>query len=279
MISIIVQSFIFLFGLCVGSFLNVCIQRWPRDESILKPSRSHCPNCKAQIAWVDNIPLLSYLLLTARCRQCRKWISPRYFFVELMMGLLALGLWKSHGLGSQFFAGVIFLPILLSITMTDFETRYIPDQFTFFGMFAGLVLSAIFPSLHKESLWYLGLMKSGIGLLVGGLFLWAFGIAGNVLFKKESMGGGDIKLLAVIGAFLGWKPAILVFFFAPILSMPQSFFVLGVRLVKKIKGGPAPRESEEAGYIAFGPYLAAAAAGFFVYADRILEYISTTYGV
>ena len=254
---------VFIFGSIVGSFLNVCIHRMPREESIVSPG-SHCPHCAKPIAWYDNIPLLSFLILRGRCRHCPARISGRYFAVELANALIWLGLWLRFGTGAFFYAGAVFFSILLAVTMTDFETGYIPDKLSLPGCLAGLVLSAIFPVLQGRGIWYWGLWESFKGLLGGGAVLILVGWVGEKIFKKESMGGGDVKLLAMMGAFLGLRHALLIFFVAPFAAIP---FALHMKFFRKAETIP------------YGPFLAVTGAAFYVAGDPIARFIMHLYGV
>lgn len=247
---------IFVIGACVGSFLNVCIHRMPKDESVVSPG-SHCPHCQKPVPWYFNMPLVSYCLLGGKCRFCKSKIAFRYFLVELLTAVTWLGLWKYYGPSPWSAAGIVLFSILIAVTMTDFETGLIPDQLSFTGMILGLSLSTISPALHHESIWYYGLLKSFVGLLAGGLILIVVGTVGNWIYKKESMGGGDVKLLAMIGAFTGWPGALTVFAVSPVLSLP---FALYMRLVKK----------EET--IAFGPFIAMAGAVYFIFGEAFLNW-------
>ena len=238
--------------------MNVCIARLPRGESVVRPA-SHCPHCKAPIAWHDNIPLASFLALGARCRHCREKISWRYFFVELVSGGLWLFFWNRFGFSWPFAAGVLLGSILLAVSMTDFETGFIPDALTLPGIAAGLVLSALDPAMHHEVFWYRGFMQSGVGLAAGGAILLATGWLGNLIFRKESMGGGDVKLLAMIGAFLGAKETVWVFFLSPVVALP---FALYMKFFRKAETIP------------YGPFLALTGAGFFIYGDWITKMIT-----
>ncbi len=246
--------FIFFLGLVFGSFLNVCIYRFPREESIVRPG-SHCPHCRTPIAWQDNIPLVSFILLGGKCRHCRARISFRYFLTELASGGLWAGLWFYYGFGVFFAAGVVFLSILLAVSFTDLETGYIPDALTLPGMAAGILLSALFPVLQGSHGWSRGLLQSLAGLLAGGGSLYLIGMIGDKVFRKESMGGGDIKLLALIGSFIGLQKVILVLFFAPVLALPVA---LGAKLFRKAETIP------------FGPYLALAGAVFYLWGGHIV---------
>ncbi|MFA7255250.1 MAG: prepilin peptidase [Candidatus Omnitrophota bacterium] len=255
--------FVFIVGAIVGSFLNVCIHRMPRDLSIVFP-RSFCPQCKGQIPWYHNIPLVSYLLLRGKCFRCRRPIAFRYFFVELTTALIALVLWQRYGLSAEFVAGAIFFAMIIVATMTDFETGLIPDEITITGMIAGLALSVTGHGHFPEALWYQKFLASAVGLLAGGGVLLLTGWLGKLVFRKDSMGGGDVKLLAMIGAFIGVTKVGLVFFLAPFPALP---FALWQRFVKK----------EET--IPFGPFLAFAGAFMFIEGDVVLKFLARTYGV
>jgi leader peptidase (prepilin peptidase) / N-methyltransferase len=256
MTGFLYEPFIFIFGVAIGSFLNVCIHRLPQGQSIVKPA-SHCPHCRKSIAWYDNIPLISYLFLRGRCRHCSVKISPRYFLVELLCGLIWLFLWVHYGNSSFFYAGIVLFSLLLAVFFTDLETGYIPDKLSIPGMLAGLVVSTLWPELHNENIWYWGFVRSLVGILAGGGVLLAIAYIGNWIFKKDSMGGGDIKLLAMLGAFLGWKEAILVFLFSPIIALP---FALFMKFTKKAETIP------------YGPYLAIMGAMFYLYGERIVQF-------
>ncbi len=258
-----VNLFIFIFGAVAGSFLNVCIHRLPQGRSIVSPG-SRCPQCEKPIAWHDNIPLLSYLILRGKCRECSAGISFRYFFVELAAGFLWLMLWRFYGLTPFFFSGIVLFSILLAVCVTDFETGLIPDKLTFSGMIAGLAFSALRPVLQKETLWYAAMKASFLGLLGGGAILFAIGLLGRAIFKKESMGGGDIKLLAMLGAFLGLKNAFYIFILSPLVALP---FALYMKIFRKAETIP------------YGPFLAFTGAVFFIFREKIEALIFSTYGV
>ncbi|MFH1800350.1 MAG: prepilin peptidase [Candidatus Omnitrophota bacterium] len=255
--------FVFFIGAVVGSFLNVCIYRMPRDLSIVLP-RSFCPHCKAMIPWYENIPLASYLLLRGKCFRCREPIAFRYFLVELITAGIALLLWQRYGLSVEFVTSAIFFTMIIVVTMTDFETGLIPDQITIAGMILGLGLSVADHGHFTQTFWYQKLLASGAGLLVGGGGLLLIGYLGKLVFRKDSMGGGDVKLLAMIGAFVGVTKVGLIFFLAPFPALP---FALWQRFVKK----------EET--IPFGPFLALAGAFIFMEGDAVLNFLSRTYGV
>ena len=190
-------------GAMIGSFLNVCILRLPNDESIMHPP-SHCPQCDSRIAWYDNVPILSWLLLRGRCRHCGKGISIQYPMIEVATALLwAAAAWH-WGLGLDGLAAAVFGTILLGIAVTDAKHYLIPDEYTWGGLAIGLLLSL--RGGVDGLLWAL----AGAGLGFGLLYLVAW--AGEKAFGKEAMGGGDIKMMAMVGAFVGWKGVLLTIF-------------------------------------------------------------------
>lgn len=195
-----------LLGALIGSFLNVCILRWGADpkQSVVRP-RSSCPRCGRQLVWYDNIPVISWLLLRARCRGCGEPISIQYPLVELATACIwAYMVWR-NGPTLEAVRGAVFGTILLGIAMTDARTYIIPDEFTWGGLIIGLVFSAIVAGLS-------GLGSALLGAAVGFSLLWLVGVAGTWLFKEDAMGGGDVKMMAMVGAFVGWQGVLLTVF-------------------------------------------------------------------
>lgn len=228
---------IFAFGSCIGSFLNVCIYRMPREQSLVKP-RSRCPHCRRQIRWFDNIPILSFLALRGTCRHCQKPISWRYPIVELLTALTAIAVFLSFGLS---FVSVIYFAFLCALIVSSFidlEFQIIPDEISVGGMVVGLFLSVLIPALHGTDLRLIALGRSLIGLIVGGGILYITGLIGDFLFRKESMGGGDIKLLAMAGSILGWQAVLLTFVLAPLFALVPGLWVLLFRRSHVIPYGP-----------------------------------------
>lgn len=256
MLDIMMSVFIFLLGISIGSFLNVCIYRMGREQSVVRPA-SHCPNCKKPIRWRDNVPLLSFILLKGRCRDCGQKISPRYFLVELLTGLVFLAIYQKFGLAPKSFGYLIFASGLIVATFVDFDFQIIPDEISLGGIGVGILWSFIFPALQNAPGHLLGLRQSLFGVLVGGGALWILGCVGDFIFKKESMGGGDVKLLAMIGAFMGWQTALLCL---PVASVIGA--IVGV--IIKIK----TKES----VIAFGPYLSIGAFVSMFWASKIVSF-------
>ncbi len=192
-----------LFGLAIGSFLNVCSLRWPVDESVVSPP-SKCPRCGTGIRWFDNLPVLGWILLRGRCRSCTEPISIQYPLVELTTGLLWAGMVLWHGAEPEAIRGAVFLTILLGISLSDARFYIIPDQFSVGGAVLGVALS-----LAPGGVTW---VESLIGAAVGFALMWGVAWAGEKAFKKEAMGGGDIKMMALIGAFLGVQGVLLSLF-------------------------------------------------------------------
>ncbi len=247
--------FVLLFGAAVGSFLNVCIYRIPRDESIVRP-RSHCPQCGAMIAWYDNIPIFSWLWLGGRCRRCAGPISPRYILVETLTALLFGAVWIRFEYDLR--APVYWLAVsgLILGSFVDVDHLIIPDRVTIGGMAAGLVLSAVVPSLHGAATWLDGLSRAVLGMVVGLGILWLVAELGSRAFKKEAMGLGDVKLLGAIGAFLGWRAVLFSLIFS---SLTGS--IAGLYLILR-------RGREWQSRIPYGPYLALAAVVWILGGDE-----------
>lgn len=248
----------FVFGLLVGSFLNVCIHRWPKYQSVVSP-RSRCPHCEAQIAWYDNIPLLSYSFLRGRCRACGTWISIRYPIVELLNGLLYAYLMWRFGAEPGVAKMAVFGSMMLILIFTDLTEYILPDEITLGGLLLGLALS---PFLHLGTgpvgffltltgkvwaPWTLSLAESALAALVVGGFLFLLGEAYYRLRHREGLGFGDVKMMAMVGAFWGLGDSILTLIIGSIIGS-------AVGIVIVIVGGK--KWTYE---LPFGSYLGAAA--------------------
>jgi leader peptidase (prepilin peptidase)/N-methyltransferase len=244
-----------LAGLMLGSFLNVCTLRWPMDESVIRPP-SHCPGCGNQIRWYDNIPVASYLILGARCRTCGTFISPQYPIVELATGLIWAGTFMHHGLSVEGLRGALFLSILLGIAITDARFYIIPDQFSLGGLVLGLAL-APFPG-------GLTLLESFLGAAIGFGMLWLVARVGTWLFKKDAMGGGDLKMMAMVGAFLGVPGVLLTVFLGAFLG--------------SVVFGPIAWKTGK--LVPFGIFLAIGASVTYGWGERMIAwYLSTFLGI
>lgn len=227
----------FVIGACVGSFLNVCIWRLPRGESIIRP-RSHCPLCKHPIAWHNNIPLISYVVLGAKCRHCRAAIHWRYPLVEALSGIAAVVVLTRFGMGPVGLVYLCFIWALIAVTFIDLEHQIIPDEISLGGLVLGLVLSGAIPQLHGTEQALVALRRALIGAVVGGGSLYLTGLLGSLVFRKEAMGGGDVKLLGMAGSILGWKLVLLTFFLAPMLAVLPGLAVLCFKRSHVIPYGP-----------------------------------------
>jgi leader peptidase (prepilin peptidase)/N-methyltransferase len=189
-------SIIFILGLIIGSFSNVCIFRIPKNESIVFPA-SHCPNCHTPIKAIDNIPILSFLLLKGKCRKCGEKISIRYPVVEFLTGAIYLLIFLSYGRNLQTLIYALLSSSLIIISFIDLDEQIIPDEISLPGIIIGFALSFIVP--------YISYLNSILGIIAGGGIILLIALVGLAIFKKEAMGGGDVKLSAMIGAFIGWK--------------------------------------------------------------------------
>lgn len=239
-------------GLSIGSFLNVLIYRLPREKKFVL-GRSYCPSCQKPIKFYDNIPVLSYLVLLGKCRSCKTKISFRYPLVELLNGLAYLFFFFQYGVNYNFLIYAILSSALIVIFFIDIDFQIIPDSITLPGMVVGLAVSLLPDSI--------GIISSAIGLLVGGGVLYLIAILGDWLFKKDSMGGGDIKMTAMLGAFLGWQKVVLVFFAGACIGLVVSIVLMIIS--KNIRSTRV---------IPFGPFLAAAAMVAIIYGDNIIKF-------
>ncbi len=198
-----------ILGLMVGSFLNVCITRWPAELSVIRP-RSRCPRCEKPIAWYDNVPVISWLLLRGKCRGCALPISPMYPGVELLTGAIWAAMAFAYPLELTGLRGALFFTILLGIALTDAREYIIPDEFTWGGLAIGLLFSLVggLPTL----------LPALLGAVTGFALLWLIGFAGQLILKEEAMGGGDVKMMAMVGAFVGWQGVLLTIFLGALLG-------------------------------------------------------------
>jgi len=251
---------LFLAGLAFGSFLNVCISRIPRDESIVAPA-SHCPACGASIGWCDNIPLVSWFVLRGRCRHCGTRISLRYPAVELLTALLFTASYLSFGWTLLTLKFCVFGFLLIGLIFMDAETGLLPREFTYLGIVLGLVLSWIAPTdyaateflltvygKHVQNAHWLSLLDSALASLVGAGFFYLAWALYYVVRKKHGLGFGDIALIAMSGAFLGLKLTVLVIFCAPLVTVLYAAVLLGRELL-------ASKAKPDAGVPDKGPFL------------------------
>ncbi len=256
----IFSALVFVFGTLVGSFLNVCIGRIPNEESIVTPP-SHCPKCKTPIAFYDNIPLLSYMVLQGHCRACREPISSRYFVVELMTGLLTLALYSWFGIGFSFVVSFIFVAALIVISFIDLDVRIVPDVVSLPGIVVGLIFSVLGYFVFRDGLEIVPTpLSSLIGILAGGGFLLVTAWVYEKLTGVEGMGGGDIKLLAMIGAFLGWPSIPITLFIASLLGS-----IVGVACM--VLTGAGRRLA-----LPFAPFLCSGALAYLFFGQHMIQW-------
>jgi leader peptidase (prepilin peptidase) / N-methyltransferase len=240
-----------IFGSLIGSFLNVCILRLPEGSSIVTPG-SHCPRCKKPIRFYDNIPLVSYLILGGRCRYCHESISAQYPLVEGTTALASFFLFLKFGLSWSYLFYFCFLAALIVITVIDLFHQIIPDVISLPGILVGLLGSLILPQM--------AFLHSFLGAVLGGGSLFLVATTYERLFKREGMGGGDVKLLAMIGAFLGWQAVILTILLSSLIGS-----VVGI-LIILIKG----KDFKYA--IPFGPFLSLGAVISLFFGEALISW-------
>ena len=251
-----IYVFIFLLGVAIGSFLNVCIYRIPREDlSIHSPRRSFCPECNTPISPYDNIPVLSYLLLRGKCRHCSTTISVLYPLVELATAGIFLFLYYRFGLTLEFLLALVFVSVLLPISVIDAQHYIIPNTLIVTGLILGFgIVCAI--AYQRADVWYLLIRL--MGAIAGGMALWLVAVIGSAVLRKTAMGGGDIKLMALNGLFLGaWPELAMVIAFSAL-----SGAIVGTTL---IVSGVKSRESP----IPYGPFLAGAAVLVLLWGDNL----------
>jgi leader peptidase (prepilin peptidase) / N-methyltransferase len=233
-------AFYTLLGLAVGSFLNLCIHRIPRGESIVTPA-SRCPQCKKPVRPYDNIPLLSYVALRGKCRFCKSAISLRYPLVELLTALAFWACFAVWGLTPPAFVNSLFLSLLIVLVFIDYNHQVLPDRITKPGILAGIALSpfqsevlfrdafsyeiaSVLPGISPETI--LPWVGSLLGVLVGGGILWITGYAYQLVRKRRGLGLGDVKMMMMAGAFLGWRMALLTIFVGSLVGSILGIFLI-----------------------------------------------------
>ena len=269
----ILGALTFLIGTIVGSFLNVCIYRIPWQKSVIWPE-SRCPNCLAAIAVRDNIPIVGWLALGGACRNCRQRISARYPLIELLVGLLFLGVYLADVatmprgmigpdpgvLALRATYHLILVALLVAATFIDYDLYRIPDEVTVPGMVLGLALGTLEPGIRpapgSASTPWDGFLYGLVGWAVGGGLIWFVRILGRLVFRREAMGFGDVTLMAMIGAFLGWQATLLTLFMGAILGLVHAGWKLLALAGKWLRGHKIRGSDRE---IPFGPYLSMAA--------------------
>ena len=242
---------VILFGLILGSFLNVVIYRLPLGKSIVWPG-SFCTSCNASIPFYDNLPVLSFALLKGKCRQCNVSISWRYPLVEMLTALCLALLHLKYGFSGFFFVYSALTILLIPISFIDLDTKLILNKLTVPGFILGVVLVLV---LQVET-W----QNMLLGAFSGGLIIWFVGLLGKLLFRKESMGMGDVKLLIMIGVYVGFPDVALCLFFSVLIA---GFFIICGLAIKKLKLGET---------IPFGPFVALGTLVYLIYGNNILNW-------
>ncbi len=264
-------AFAFVFALVVGSFLNVCIIRLPQNLSISVP-RSHCPKCKKLIPWYDNIPILSYVALGARCRHCKKKIALRYPLIEALNGFVGILLYLQFGIGIEWFIFLGFCSAMVVLATIDIDHRILPDPITlngiWIGVLASIVLAPSHPLIPRAMRWIgmevtnprlIAFIASILGIVVGGGLLWFVAEAYLRLRGIEGMGFGDVKMMAMVGAFLGAPLALLTIMLGSLFGS-----VIGLAFIqfnRKSRNYELP----------FGTFLAAAAIIAVLYGEQLIQ--------
>ena len=298
----VIASAIFVFGLTFGSFLNVCIYRLPLGLSVVRPG-SACPRCKKPIAFYDNVPVLSWLILRGRCRNCQTSITPRYLLIELLTGVLFAACYWHFGWTLSTLKYCVLSFLLLGLIFTDAETKLLPDKLTLPGLALGLGFSLMVPVNDLASQFLPGIVSmpfsgdlsgrifslfdSLLGAVVGASFIYGVGVIYLVWRKSEGMGLGDVKLMAMIGAFLGVKLTVLTIFTA---SLAGSVYGVGTilvvwlkrthRFMKRLTDAQAARrrawQSAQVVYrnyqMPFGVFLGSMALLAFFFGNRLLHW-------
>jgi len=253
-----INFIVFLYGAVIGSFLNVVILRLPEEGVSIAFPASHCPQCKTALHWYENIPVFSYIVLRGRCRTCKKTISMQYPLVELAMGVFSVLLVQKFMISPAFFIYFIYVAALLVIIVIDLYHQIIPDVISLPGIIYGVLASFVLPSISWQ--------ESLIGLFVGGGVFYLIALVYYLFTKRQGMGGGDIKLLAMIGALQGWQALPFVIFCSSLLG---SIIGIGAMVVQK-KGGQTR--------IHYGPFLAAASLLYLFFDQQILHYMQLYLG-
>jgi len=268
------------FGLTIGSFLNVCIYRIPRNGSVASPRRSYCPHCEHSLSALDNVPVFSYLFLRGKCRYCKGRISPRYMMVELLTaGLFVLMLRRTLALHSdvrsaavELAATCIFTALLIVISFIDLEFTIIPNKISYPGLIVGFLFAIVAATVIKDASMMdrlrTAVLPKVLGAVIGAGIIILIAIVGSAVFRKEAMGGGDVKLMAMIGIYLGWWPHL-------------AITLLAASLVGSIVGGSLIlfRKKKMGSQIPFGPFLAIGALLSLLYGDLIWAWYHNLMGL
>jgi len=275
---LLAEVYAFLVGACIGSFLNVCIVRWPEERSVLRP-RSRCPQCGNQLAWFENVPIVSWIALRGHCRCCDEQISAMYPLVELIVGLGWLFAVRSYGPSFTAFRVAVFGTVLLGVAMTDMRHYLIPDGFTLFGLGFALATSVV-AFFRGETMVFATPYDALVGACAGAGMIAIVGWLGEVMTKREAMGLGDVTLMAFVGAAVGPTRALItVFLGAAIGAVAFAGVVIPIALLRR---GHAREQTElalgsppfETPLVPFGVFLAPAALLTLFWGDALLAWLT-----
>jgi len=275
---LLAEVYAFLVGACIGSFLNVCIVRWPEERSVLRP-RSRCPQCGNQLAWFENVPIVSWIALRGHCRCCDEQISAMYPLVELIVGLGWLFAVRSYGPSFTAFRVAVFGTVLLGVAMTDVRNYLIPDGFTLFGLGFALATSVV-AFFRGETMVFATPYDALVGACAGAGMIAIVGWLGEVMTKREAMGLGDVTLMAFVGAAVGPTRALItVFLGAAIGAVAFAGVVIPIALLRR---GHAREQTElalgsppfETPLVPFGVFLAPAALLTLFWGDALLAWLT-----
>lgn len=269
-------AFAFLFGACWGSFLNVCISRWPKELSVVSP-RSRCPNCEREIRWYENIPILGWILLGGKCAGCKQKISMQYPIVELTVALLWLACALYFDDWFTALRAAVFGTVMLGIAVTDAKHYLIPDGFTVFGLLWVIVTAfvALFVSTNPEP-FVANPLAAIIGACTGAGVVAIVGWIGEVILKKEAMGFGDITLMAVAGAALGSVRALLTVFVAALLGAVAFLLIVYPIVWLRSK---SKKQKAEMPLVPFGVFLAPASVILLLWGNNMINWYAGMLGV
>jgi leader peptidase (prepilin peptidase)/N-methyltransferase len=275
-----VQAYAFILGACIGSFLNVCIVRWPRERSVMRP-RSRCPQCGNQLTWFENVPILSWIALRGHCRCCDEPISPMYPIIELLVGCGWLLAAHYYGFSLTMLRVAVFGTILLGVAMTDARHYLIPDGFTLSGL-VFMLLTSVWAFFRGETLVFASPYEALVGACAGAGLIAIVGWLGEVMTRRDAMGLGDVTLMAFVGAALGPTRALItVFLGATLGAVAFAGVVIPIALVRRghtreqteLALGAAPFETP---LVPFGVFLAPAALLTLFWGDALLAWITRT---
>ncbi|MEO6526708.1 MAG: prepilin peptidase [Gemmatimonadaceae bacterium] len=279
---VLATAYAFIVGLCIGSFLNVCIGRWPLDLSVVRP-RSRCPNCGHQLSWFENIPLLSWVALRARCRCCDERISAMYPALELLIGLVWVGAVHFYGASFTALRLAVFITILVGVALTDLQHYLIPDGFTITGLLFMLATALLAPFLG-ESVIFAGPYDALIGACAGAGLIAIVGWLGEAALGREAMGMGDMTLMAFVGAALGPSRSLATVFVGATIGAVA--FLAIVYPIAVLRRGRVPTQTELAlgatqeplqlPLVPFGVFLSPAAAVMLIWGDQLLGRVFPT---